>query len=73
VITDTGAQPARSERAPDIGVETRDNIEFTESADLDPFHLWHGPNQDVGAFVVREFHRSPAQFEVTTRFHARDR
>jgi hypothetical protein len=55
-MTDTDGQSARSERAPDIGVEARDNIEVTQLADRDPFHLWHGHNQDVGAFVGREFH-----------------
>ena len=51
-MTNTRTQPAGSERTPNIGVEPRDNVELTELANLDAFHLRQGRNQDVGAFLV---------------------
>lgn len=60
-MTDTCRQPTGFERAPDEGIEPRDDVEITELANLDVFHLRHERNQDVSAFLVWEFHGRSAK------------
>src|ERR1044071_3899401 len=56
VVANARTQPTASESAADIGVKTRHDIELTQLPNLDAFHLRHGSNQDVSAFLVREAH-----------------
>jgi hypothetical protein len=56
MMTDARTKAAGSECATDIGVKTRHDLELTQLANLDAFHLWHGRKENVGALLVRQVH-----------------
>src|ERR1022692_1084847 len=55
-MTDARTKPSDSESASDVRVKTGHDVELTELANGDAFHLRHERNQDVRAFLVREVH-----------------
>jgi len=52
----TSAQTARAKRAAHVSIKAGDNVEFSQAADPQPFHLQRLGNQNLSAFVFRQFH-----------------
>jgi len=51
VMTDTRMKSTRAKGTAHVSIKAGDNVEFSQAADSQPFHLRHPGNQDVGTFV----------------------
>ena len=56
MVAEASTQSAGTEGTSNVSVIAGDDVETAQATDLDPLHLRHRRNQDVGAFLLREVH-----------------
>ena len=56
MVAEPSPQSSGTEGTSNVSVIAGNDVETAQATDLDPFHLWHRSNQDVGTFIFREVH-----------------